>query len=498
MSAMPTPFLDGGRRHVGPRGCDAVMTAMPTPFLEGKRLYLRRLTEADIQGRYLYWLNDAEVCRWNSHHVFPYSGEAALDFIRRSNNTRDELHLAIILREGDRHIGNIALQNINMINRSAEYAILIGERDTWGKGYAREATCLLFHHAFQTMNLHRIHCGTMADNEGMIRVAAALGMKEEGRRRQGVFKEGRYVDVIEYGLLAVEFQPTPAQGIQGEKASWVLDDLPKFSPWTQRVLGLVSWERPQRTAKENQREYEAEKWGPLLERVKACRKTVTLDEIEDWVFQNCKEVLASVGKSLVAMSGREAHGRFRDLVATITGKYWPATALIELGCGYGSIILGLAHRLPFKGGKILAAEYTPSGQELTSFLAGVEGVSMDVGACDFGSSEITDLHVPEGSILLTSYAAHYLPLLPDSFVTGLAALKPKVVIHCKPCYEHCESDTILGLMRKRYMELNDYNRNLVTLLRTHQERGTIRILEEQPAVFGANPLLPASIIVWEP
>ena len=39
----------------------------------------------------------------------------------------------------------------------------------------------------------------------MRKLAAYLGMKEEGQRRQARYKLGRYVDVVEFGLLRDEF-----------------------------------------------------------------------------------------------------------------------------------------------------------------------------------------------------------------------------------------------------------------------------------------------------
>ena len=53
-------------------------------------------------------------------------------------------------------------------------------------------------------------------------------------------------------------------------------------------------------------------------------------------------------------------------------------------------------------------------------------------------------------------------------------------------------------MRRRYIEVNDYNTNLLTVLRDARDAGTIQILEERAAVFGANPLLPASVLTWAP
>lgn len=184
----------------------------PFAFLTGERLYLRPLLLADTQGPYPQWFNDEEVCAGNSHHAFPYTLAGAEDYIRSLHNSTDTLALAIVLRDGDRHIGNIALQHIDWISRSAEFAIVIGDKDAWHKGYAAESGRLLSNHGFSAMNLHRIACGTFDNNVPMKRLAIGLGMKEEGRRREAIFKDGRYLDVVEYGVLRAEYEDSVRDG----------------------------------------------------------------------------------------------------------------------------------------------------------------------------------------------------------------------------------------------------------------------------------------------
>lgn len=178
---------------------------MGVHFINGEQLYLRALEEADADGPYPTWFNDDEVCRGNSHHVFPYVREAALSYIRYAQQSREELILAIVLSNGDRHIGNIALQHIHPVYHSAEFSIVIGDKSAWGKGYSRVAGRLLCNHGFSTLNLNRIACATFDDNEAMKRLALSLGMKEEGRRRSAAYKRGRYIDMIEFGVLRTEY-----------------------------------------------------------------------------------------------------------------------------------------------------------------------------------------------------------------------------------------------------------------------------------------------------
>lgn len=175
-------------------------------FLQGERLYLRPLTEKDCENDYVMWLNDEQVCHGNSHHVFPYTFESSLEYVRYANQTRDNLILAIVSNDNDKHVGNIALQDIHRVYRSAEFTILLGDKEVWGKEYGKEAGRLLCSHGFAALNLNRIGCGTFENNVAMQKLAAHLGMKEEGRRRQAAFKDGKYLDVIEYGVLKVEYE----------------------------------------------------------------------------------------------------------------------------------------------------------------------------------------------------------------------------------------------------------------------------------------------------
>lgn len=177
-------------------------------FIEGTRISLRPLVLKDLEGDYISWLNDPEVSAFNSHHTFPYTIEAARAYINDVKDLKRDLVLAIVTKESGRHIGNISLQNIDYISRTAEYAIMIGDKEYWGKGIATEASGLILAHGFNALNLHRIYCGTSNKNIAMQKTALALGFVQEGVRREAFFKSGEYVDIIEYGLLEGELQIT--------------------------------------------------------------------------------------------------------------------------------------------------------------------------------------------------------------------------------------------------------------------------------------------------
>lgn len=169
--------------------------------LEGKTIYLRPLALEDANGHYPSWLNDPEVCRYNSHGETLYTKKMAQDYISSITDNPTCKVFAICDKIKDEHIGNISLQAISTKNQSAEFAILLGNRNFWGKGVAKEAGKLLVDYGFHNLELHRIYCGTSVANIAMQKLAIYLGMKQEGVRKEAMRKNGQFYDIIEYGVI---------------------------------------------------------------------------------------------------------------------------------------------------------------------------------------------------------------------------------------------------------------------------------------------------------
>lgn len=179
---------------------------MINPFLVGRTIYLSPLSREDISDRYIGWLNDPEVCRDNSHATFPNTLEKAIAYVDSVQARDTELAFAVRRVSGDEHIGNVALNRINWVHRTAELAILIGEKDAWNKGVGSEAYELLIQHGFNVLNLNRIASIQVARNTGMVRVCEKNGMQKEGVLRQLLFRNGEYLDGVIYSILRAEWQ----------------------------------------------------------------------------------------------------------------------------------------------------------------------------------------------------------------------------------------------------------------------------------------------------
>ena len=166
--------------------------------------YVRKLEEADINGDYIQWFEDQEVCRYNSHGKF-FKTKIWFEEYIKSLNDESKIVWAICHNK-DGHIGNISLQNLSFIDRTAELALIIGNKNHWGKKIGTISAEIIMSHGFNKLGLERIYCGTAKTNIGMQNLATRVGMKQEGIRRQHLFLEGRREDLIEFGILKEEFK----------------------------------------------------------------------------------------------------------------------------------------------------------------------------------------------------------------------------------------------------------------------------------------------------
>lgn len=172
--------------------------------------FVRALQESDLEGPYRSWFEDQEVCRYNSHGKF---FKTAAYFRAYYDNLNSESQvLWAICHKTDGHIGNISLNDISFIDRRAEFRILLGDKRHWGKGVGLAAGKRLIQHGLFKLNLERIYCGVAENNMGMKKLALGLGMVQEGSYRNHAYLEGKWVNVVLYGLLKHEWQSEKPNG----------------------------------------------------------------------------------------------------------------------------------------------------------------------------------------------------------------------------------------------------------------------------------------------
>lgn len=164
--------------------------------LEGTNIYLRPVEISDATKEYAGWLNDSGVNQYLESRFSRQTAKSVKEYIKKVLKNRDNLFMAIIRKDSGKHIGNIKLGPINRYHKFAEIGIMIGDKNSWGRGYASEAIKLISDFSFKKLKLHKITAGAYENNIGSVRAFIKSGFEIEGVKKKLFLFNGRYVNCI--------------------------------------------------------------------------------------------------------------------------------------------------------------------------------------------------------------------------------------------------------------------------------------------------------------
>ncbi len=170
----------------------------------GDKIVLRPITEDDAPAMFAA-LADREMLRLTgSQQTFTY--DAVQQFCRRVMSADDRADYAITLKGDPTYMGEVVLNNIDWLNRTANFRIALGQQALLGLGYGTEATRLILDYGFRSLNLHRIELEVYEFNPRAQRVYEKVGFVREGVRRDVLLWEGQYYNAITMSILEEEYR----------------------------------------------------------------------------------------------------------------------------------------------------------------------------------------------------------------------------------------------------------------------------------------------------
>lgn len=204
MSSSPdSPTAGRGQPGSGGRA-DAPGTGAGPRLLMGEKVYLRRMTEEDLQ-HVLRWFSDPELCG-----LIGSSGietrEAVEAWFARASADPARRWYVIVTSEDDRVIGEAGLLRLDETWRTTDMSIIIGERDAWRQGYGTEVGEILLDFAFDYCAMHRVAVGVVGFHEPALRFWERLGFRREGVQRDGYFHGGGFHDFVMMSVLEDEWR----------------------------------------------------------------------------------------------------------------------------------------------------------------------------------------------------------------------------------------------------------------------------------------------------
>jgi len=172
---------------------------MRSIILESDRLILKPLDLTFLSQKYVNWMNDSDVNKFLSS-----GGDYSLDILKiflTEVEKKDILFWAILTKNESKHIGNIKIDPVEIKHGLCEYGIMMGDKNEWGKGFAKEASKLVIEYCFKSLNLRKINLGVIESNSRAVKLYEKLGFITEGKLINHVSSNGEYVNVLRMALF---------------------------------------------------------------------------------------------------------------------------------------------------------------------------------------------------------------------------------------------------------------------------------------------------------
>lgn len=201
------------------------LTAVSWP-LRTERLSIRRATDADVEHTWA-WRRLPEVGEWVTSAPtdfetyrarFTEPARLAAQLVVELDDPADPNHRSrligdVMLRVEDGWAQTEVLHLAHGVQAELGWTL---DPAFQGRGYATEAVRVVIRTCFGPLGLRRVHAGCFAANEPSWRMMERLGMRrEEHSRATGLHRSGVWMDGMDYGLLAEEWQVAETATGQG-------------------------------------------------------------------------------------------------------------------------------------------------------------------------------------------------------------------------------------------------------------------------------------------
>lgn len=167
---------------------------------------LRELERKDI-SEINVWRNNQELIDTLGAPFRYISPEVDMEWYEDYMRNRGSAVRCAVVEEGfDKILGLVSLTNIDFINRSAQFHIMIGRKENQNRGMGRFAISEMLRHAFKNMNLERVELTVLETNKRAQHLYERMGFVYEGEQRCSKYKNGDFFNMRMYSILKREYQ----------------------------------------------------------------------------------------------------------------------------------------------------------------------------------------------------------------------------------------------------------------------------------------------------
>lgn len=173
-------------------------------FWQGERVRLRAVEPEDA-GFFFGLQEDTEKGRLLDF-LPPPSSRTGLEAWTKAQSQKELEGDAFqwVIEAAGEPVGSVVTHTVSPRHGTFSYGLEVA-RAHQRRGYAREAVPLVLRYYFGELRYQKVHVGVQENNAGSIALHRSLGFRHEGTQRRMVFQEGRYLDLLLFGLTAEEF-----------------------------------------------------------------------------------------------------------------------------------------------------------------------------------------------------------------------------------------------------------------------------------------------------
>ena len=172
-------------------------------MIEGKKILLEAVDSAHLE-QFRKWRNNPNLRKYFREYR-EINDEMQRRWFEKITTDKGQVNFSIKEKPTRKLIGHCGLYYIDWRNRTAEFGIYLGDKESRGKGYGSEALRQLCGYGFNDLNLNRIWCEVYSNNQSL-NMYRHIGFVDEGILRQNYYCEGEYLDSYILSMLESEYK----------------------------------------------------------------------------------------------------------------------------------------------------------------------------------------------------------------------------------------------------------------------------------------------------
>jgi len=152
------------------------------------------------------WHNDPELMKLARVGEKRTTLKQEREDIKTARKSNNQTYHLILTKLDNTPIGFLRFNFIDKSSGNVWLRMIIGDKKAQGKGYAREALQCYLKWMFDKLRIHRVTLECYSTNRRAIKFYRRIGFQKEGVLREAVCINGKYHDIISFGILRKDFK----------------------------------------------------------------------------------------------------------------------------------------------------------------------------------------------------------------------------------------------------------------------------------------------------